>query len=308
MEAINLWASRHTRGVIKKVLDEPLPTKTGVVLTNAIYFKGDWETPFNPRYTIPGKFMASNNREVSVEYMRGEFELRYVSSSRLKCRMIAMPYKQEKAAMYIILPDNERIYNIQTYASELSIHDVRELITAMTPASVTLIMPKMTLTQSFSLREALTDFQKQTEGNSQRMDKKLVADVYSNDCEGSACPPPGHVHEMSCRSSAQLEIGPNRRTENKQAMQEDHKSFYFNLTGASPDKSFRIDDVIQQIFLEVNEVGTEAAAVSVSTVDKIADTRNFKVDRPFIFFIRHEVTGTPLFWGTIADPSSTGYE
>lgn len=305
MKAINLWASRHTRGVIDQVFSEPLPTWTSVVLTNAIYFKGDWETPFNPDYTIPGSFKTNKTHDVNVQYMRGVFDLLYVNSSRLGCRMIALPYKHANAAMYVILPDSDNDYNIQAFASELSVTDVRELISSAKPSSVTVTMPKMTLTQSFSILEALVDFQKQTEKAANgRKDKKLVSDVYTNECEGFNCSSTEQGYEMSCNSSAELEIGLLKKIENKQNTTEEKDNLAFNMSGASPDKSFKIDDIFQNIFLDINEIGTVAAAVSVVTVDKIGDYKNFVINRPFVFFIRQEITGTPLFWGTIVDPTN----
>jgi serine protease inhibitor len=56
--------------------------------------------------------------------------------------------------------------------------------------------------------------------------------------------------------------------------------------------------------VEVNEVGTEAAAVGTTLIDYFGEFMNFIVDRPFIFFIKHEITGTLLFWGTIVDPTN----
>lgn len=58
--------------------------------------------------------------------------------------------------------------------------------------------------------------------------------------------------------------------------------------------------------LSINEQGTEAAAVAASAIDYIADSVNVRVDRPFLFFIRHEATEASLFWGTIGDPTETG--
>lgn len=55
--------------------------------------------------------------------------------------------------------------------------------------------------------------------------------------------------------------------------------------------------------LSVNEQGTEAAAIAASAIDYILDFVSVRVDRPFLFFIRHEETEATLFWGTIADPT-----
>ncbi|MCA2682740.1 MAG: serpin family protein [Microcystis sp. M038S2] len=67
---------------------------------------------------------------------------------------------------------------------------------------------------------------------------------------------------------------------------------------------FSIDQVKQKIFIEVNEEGTEAAAVTgVMTLYSLnLDTFHMVVDRPFFFAIRDNQTGTILFMGSILEP------
>ncbi|MBN1158135.1 MAG: serpin family protein, partial [Bacteroidales bacterium] len=69
-----------------------------------------------------------------------------------------------------------------------------------------------------------------------------------------------------------------------------------------------ISRVIHKSFVEVNEEGTEAAAVTaVEMVESISgpepDYINFTVNRPFLFVIREIDTGTILFIGRVQDPS-----
>jgi serpin B len=68
-----------------------------------------------------------------------------------------------------------------------------------------------------------------------------------------------------------------------------------------------VGQVRQRAFVEVNEKGTEAAAVSaVEAVSLSAAPRKpvpvFAADRPFAFLIRDRKTGTVLFVGRVADP------
>lgn len=69
------------------------------------------------------------------------------------------------------------------------------------------------------------------------------------------------------------------------------------------DSRYTLNNIYQQMTLSVNEKGTEAAAISAGIVDYIMDSVVFRVDRPFLFFIRHEQTKATLFWGTIVDPT-----
>lgn len=66
-----------------------------------------------------------------------------------------------------------------------------------------------------------------------------------------------------------------------------------------------ISSVLQKTFVEVNEEGTEAAAVTVVTIGVTSAPQRvvMTVDRPFLFAIRERFSGTILFMGTIGDPT-----
>jgi serpin B len=66
-----------------------------------------------------------------------------------------------------------------------------------------------------------------------------------------------------------------------------------------------VGKVIHKTFLEVNEEGTEAAAVTAVEMERgLAPTFTMIVDRPFFCCIRDNQTGTVLFMGSIVEPKS----
>jgi serpin B len=72
-----------------------------------------------------------------------------------------------------------------------------------------------------------------------------------------------------------------------------------------------ISFVLHKTFVEVNEEGTEAAAVTVVGVVGITsigpphpEPFYFKADRPFFYAIRDNQSGTILFMGSVVDPAS----
>jgi len=294
VDIINQWAAKHTMGTIKQIFSQPLPRTTAAVLTNAIYFIGEWETPFNPEYTVLGKFKSSDTQTVDVQFMRGQLNLLYVQSKRCGCSMISLPYKHGKAAMYVILPDKEDLYNIHEFAATLSADDVRELVSSTKLASVTLVMPKMRLAHTFSIRRVFSLLNQQI---SSEMREKVLGSVpeqnKKRDVAGLKCCDSNCSHyQAPCKSRAQ-------------AAKPEHMSGQdISRVSVPHENNFEIGDIIQQVFLEVNEVGTEAAAIGTTLVDYYGDFKNFIVDRPFLFFIKHENTGTLLFWGTIVDPTN----
>ena len=77
-----------------------------------------------------------------------------------------------------------------------------------------------------------------------------------------------------------------------------------DFTGMFAGGGVWIDKVKHKAFVEVDEQGTTAAAVtSVVMIDGIDDSL-FSVDRPFMFIIREAESGTMLFIGKIVDPTA----
>ena len=73
--------------------------------------------------------------------------------------------------------------------------------------------------------------------------------------------------------------------------------------GGIASRPLSITRVIHKTFIEVNEEGTEAAAVTAIEVDDDDDgPRIFVVDRPFFFVIRDNWTETELFMGVVVEP------
>jgi len=61
--------------------------------------------------------------------------------------------------------------------------------------------------------------------------------------------------------------------------------------------------VKQKAYVDVDEEGTEAAAVTVVVIDRSSVGRfDFRADRPFLFFIRERLSGTILFAGVFLEP------
>jgi serpin B len=80
-----------------------------------------------------------------------------------------------------------------------------------------------------------------------------------------------------------------------------------DFSGISPEPGFCIDDVIHRTYVDVDEHGTEAAAVTMPLMEGSAprpprDIVKLAVDRPFLFAIRDAPTQTILFIGKIVDP------
>ncbi len=79
-----------------------------------------------------------------------------------------------------------------------------------------------------------------------------------------------------------------------------------NFSGINPLAELFINEVFHKAFVEVNEEGTEAAAVTAVEVGITSvgpDTPEFfTVNRPFLFFIRETTTNAIIFAGRVMEP------
>ncbi len=78
-----------------------------------------------------------------------------------------------------------------------------------------------------------------------------------------------------------------------------------DFSGMTCKKELRIDKVIHQTFINIDESGTEAAAATAVIMKRITSVNpsgaiEFKADRPFLYFIKDNTTGSILFMGKLA--------
>ncbi len=81
-----------------------------------------------------------------------------------------------------------------------------------------------------------------------------------------------------------------------------------NFSGIDGRKDLYISQVIQKAYVDVNEKGTEAAAVTavimpLTCSPNMPRVKVFRADHPFVFFIIDRSTQTVLFMGRIVNPS-----
>ncbi len=74
-----------------------------------------------------------------------------------------------------------------------------------------------------------------------------------------------------------------------------------DFTPMSPANPF-LDTVVQKTYIQVDEEGTEAAAVTGGVMAQSAGPPPFRVDRPFAFTVSDRDTGAVLFLGSVHDP------
>jgi serpin B len=79
-----------------------------------------------------------------------------------------------------------------------------------------------------------------------------------------------------------------------------------DFSGMTTEEALGVSGVLQQVFIAVDEAGTESAAATAVMVGSTSVPEQtpepLVVDRPFLFVIHDVEHGTPLFLGKVVDP------
>lgn len=75
-----------------------------------------------------------------------------------------------------------------------------------------------------------------------------------------------------------------------------------NFAKITRSESIHVSQILEKAKIEVSEDGTKASAATTAIVTARSSPPWFVVDRPFLFFIRHNPTGAVLFMGQISKP------
>jgi len=103
---INNHVRQVTRGKIQEIVTVDDLQEAQMMLISALYFKGQWTTPFNQSDTRQEKFYDENNQfveNVNMMYQKGNFK--YAAIKDLQSYIIEIPYgKEDRLCMIGILP------------------------------------------------------------------------------------------------------------------------------------------------------------------------------------------------------------
>ncbi|HHU25039.1 MAG TPA: serpin family protein [Bacteroidales bacterium] len=98
---INGWASEHTNGLIKKVIERTQSLDL-MYLLNAIYFKGIWTTQFDKKNTSRKPFTNLDGGRANVDMMHQTANFNYTEDRTFQ--LIQLPYGNQAFSMMVLLP------------------------------------------------------------------------------------------------------------------------------------------------------------------------------------------------------------
>uniref|UniRef100_A0A3F2YTS2 Serpin domain-containing protein n=1 Tax=Anopheles christyi TaxID=43041 RepID=A0A3F2YTS2_9DIPT len=155
---INEWCSRATNGRIREIVTEDIVQNSRMIVTNALYFKAQWETTFSPFGTRQRPFYANGKLEppISAESMAtsGCFPY-YNATNEYGVQIIGLPYEMGKSTMYIILPNGSNRLVLREKLATLSAPQLNWMIDQMVVRKVMVVMPKLSISNRIRLSTVL---------------------------------------------------------------------------------------------------------------------------------------------------------
>ncbi|KAH0545952.1 antichymotrypsin-2-like [Cotesia glomerata] len=249
---INNWSAEKTNDRIKHVVSPDDVQGASLVLVNALYFKGDWVSPFESYMTQSEPFNVDEKTTKDVDMMYQEKRFNYGTLPELDAIYVELPYisstESDLTTMFIILPNT--IGGLQKAEELIPKQNIKELFENQHKTLLNLWLPKFKIESTINVNDIL--------------EKLGMTDMFTNNAD---------------------------------------------FTGITDNPPLKISKVIQKAFIEVNEKGSEAAAVTVMAAVAMSapifptPPVNVKVDHPFAFILYHYETDTILFQGHVTSPS-----
>jgi len=109
---VNGWVEDKTAHKIKNLLSpSDIPPLTKLILTNAIYFKGEWSEKFQKQATQDKKFTPSDGSAYNVPMMEQTAWFQHADLGDVQ--LLELSYKGSPVSMLVILPKDNNLASIE---------------------------------------------------------------------------------------------------------------------------------------------------------------------------------------------------
>jgi serine protease inhibitor len=150
---INTWVEKQTKDKIKDLLAPGvLSSATRLVLTNAIYFKGTWASPFKKPNTRTEDFHVTAEQKVPVSMMHQTASFNYLEEKEFQA--LELPYAGTRLAMVMLLP--RKVDGLAEFERRLTPDKLAAWLSKMDRVELQVALPKYQLTTEFQLSDALS--------------------------------------------------------------------------------------------------------------------------------------------------------
>ena len=151
-KTINQWVEQQTEDRIEDLVPPGvLDALTRLVLTNAIYFKGDWAAQFDPGATAEAPFTLSDGKKATVQMMRQKARFAYLEAPAFQA--LALPYRGEDLSMVVLLPREPD--GLAALEELLAPQSLEHWLGSLQEREVQLFLPRFKMMSQFSLKDVL---------------------------------------------------------------------------------------------------------------------------------------------------------
>jgi serpin B len=152
-QTINRWVEQRTGDKIRELLQSGVLTSdTRLVLTNAIYFKGDWDKRFRKEDTKDEDFRLFAGRTIKTPLMHVIRGFDYFDGGSFQA--LEIPYQKKELSMIVFLPKARA--GLSGFEQSLTPGSMQKLLGQLWPAETVIVtMPKFKMEAQFSLKDSL---------------------------------------------------------------------------------------------------------------------------------------------------------
>lgn len=153
-QRINGWVGEQTQQKITDLIGQGvLNALTRLVLTNAIYFKGNWQFQFRKTDTIKAPFKLASGDEVKVPMMYKIKTFGFTEGPDFQA--LELPYAGDDLSMVILLPQEER--GLTNLENTLTMEKLASWLVDIHQQKVKVFLPRFTMNTQFHLNEVLKE-------------------------------------------------------------------------------------------------------------------------------------------------------
>ncbi|XP_076999623.1 serpin B6 [Tamandua tetradactyla] len=153
---INTWVAKKTEDKIRDLLSsDAVNSMTNLILVNAIYFKGNWDSQFNKEQTRERPFKISKNEEKPVQMMFKKSKFRMTYIGKIFTQILMLPYVEKELNMIIMLPGEDT--DLKTVEGELTYESFMEWMRPdmMDEEEVEVFLPRFKLEENYDMKDVL---------------------------------------------------------------------------------------------------------------------------------------------------------
>ncbi len=285
---INRWAAENTGNLIPELIGPNVMSpsdwqRVRLVLTNAIYFRGEWSEIFPEALTKSEPFLLSKGKTIDTQLMHshamtagytafnadgsvfetpaevpisGDQPQVYPDDSGFA--LLEMAYKGDKLSMVVLAPRSPD--GLKAIEAMVTAENLQQWTAAAKSRNVETFMPRFKMNKSIDVSASLKA------------------------------------------------LGIQRAFT---ALGDDSAEFDGMYDGTDPGLKLYISNVLHAAQVDVNEKGTEAAAATAvimpaprAIIPLLPFVPVFRADRPFLFLIRDRESGAILFMGRMTNPAA----